>query len=100
MNSFFRELKQRRVYRVAIGYAIAAWLAIQIAAQPYCRHFMHQMLFSRFSLFFLGLVFRSRSCWHGHSTSRHQESKKHRKLVEWSVQKTDAMVGYSPRPVW
>lgn len=32
MNSFFRELKQRRVYRVAIGYAIAAWLAIQIAA--------------------------------------------------------------------
>jgi TolB-like protein len=32
MNSFFRELKQRRVYRVAIGYAIAAWVAIQIAA--------------------------------------------------------------------
>ena len=32
MNSFFRELKNRRVYRVAIGYAIAAWLAIQIAA--------------------------------------------------------------------
>ncbi len=32
MSSLFRELKQRRVYRVAIGYAIAAWLAIQIAA--------------------------------------------------------------------
>jgi len=32
MNSFFRELKNRRVYRVAIGYAIAAWLAIQISA--------------------------------------------------------------------
>lgn len=32
MNSFLRELKQRRVYRVALGYAIAAWLAIQIAA--------------------------------------------------------------------
>lgn len=32
MSSFFRELKQRRVYRVAIGYAIAGWLAIQIAA--------------------------------------------------------------------
>ena len=32
MNSFFSQLKQRRVYRVAIGYAIAAWLAVQVAA--------------------------------------------------------------------
>ncbi|MDP9099490.1 MAG: tetratricopeptide repeat protein [Verrucomicrobiota bacterium] len=32
MSSFVSQLKQRRVYRVAIGYAIAAWLAVQIAA--------------------------------------------------------------------
>jgi TolB-like protein len=32
MSSFLSQLKQRRVYRVAIGYAIAAWLAVQIAA--------------------------------------------------------------------
>ncbi len=32
MNSFLRELKQRRVYRVAIAYAVAAWLAVQIAS--------------------------------------------------------------------
>jgi TolB-like protein/Tfp pilus assembly protein PilF len=32
MNSFFQELKDRRVYRVAIGYTIAAWLAVQVAA--------------------------------------------------------------------
>src|SRR5438874_9473844 len=32
MNSFFRELKQRKVYRVALGYAVAAWLVIQISA--------------------------------------------------------------------
>jgi TolB-like protein len=31
MNSFFRELKQRKVYRVALGYAVAAWLVVQIA---------------------------------------------------------------------
>jgi hypothetical protein len=31
MNSFFRELKNRRVYRVALGYAVAAWPVIQIA---------------------------------------------------------------------
>src|SRR5215469_10871618 len=31
MNSFFRELKNRRVYRVALGYAVAVWLVIQIA---------------------------------------------------------------------
>jgi len=32
MNSFFRELKQRKVYRVALGYAVVAWLAVQISA--------------------------------------------------------------------
>src|SRR3982751_7041341 len=32
MSSFLSQLKQRRVYRVAIAYAIAAWLAVQIAA--------------------------------------------------------------------
>jgi TolB-like protein/tetratricopeptide (TPR) repeat protein len=32
VNSFFRELKQRRVYRVAIGYAVAAWLVIQVGS--------------------------------------------------------------------
>jgi hypothetical protein len=32
MRSFVSQLKQRRVYRVAIGYAIVAWLAVQVAA--------------------------------------------------------------------
>ncbi len=32
MNSFFRELKQRKVYRVALGYAVIAWLVVQISA--------------------------------------------------------------------
>src|SRR4051794_19244250 len=32
MSSFLSQLKQRRVYRVAIGYAVAAWLTVQIAA--------------------------------------------------------------------
>ena len=32
MNSFFRELKDRKVYRVALGYAVVAWLVIQISA--------------------------------------------------------------------
>jgi TolB-like protein len=32
MNSFSRELKQRKVYRVALGYAVVAWLVIQISA--------------------------------------------------------------------
>lgn len=32
MNSFFRELKQRRIYRVAIGYVVVAWLCIQVAS--------------------------------------------------------------------
>src|SRR5262245_22989851 len=32
MNSFFRELKQRKVYRVALGYAVVAWLLVQISA--------------------------------------------------------------------
>jgi hypothetical protein len=32
MNSFFRELKQRKVYRVALGYAVVAWLVVQVSA--------------------------------------------------------------------
>src|SRR5215831_2902948 len=32
MNSFFRELKQRKVYRVAVGYAVVSWLVVQISA--------------------------------------------------------------------
>src|SRR4029450_4893844 len=32
MNSFFHELKQRKVYRVALGYAVVAWLVVQIAS--------------------------------------------------------------------
>lgn len=31
-SNFFAELKRRRVYRVAIGYAIAAWLVVQIGS--------------------------------------------------------------------
>ena len=32
MSSFVQELKKRRVFRVAIGYAITAWLVVQIAS--------------------------------------------------------------------
>jgi hypothetical protein len=32
MNSFFRESKQRMVYRAALGYAVVAWLVIQVSA--------------------------------------------------------------------
>src|SRR5207244_11999072 len=32
MSSFFNELKQRKVYRVAMGYAIVAWLVVQVSA--------------------------------------------------------------------
>jgi hypothetical protein len=32
MNSFFRELKQRKVYRVALGYTMVAWLVGQVSA--------------------------------------------------------------------
>ena len=35
MNSFFRELKRRNVYKVAVAYAVVAWLLIQIATQTF-----------------------------------------------------------------
>lgn len=34
-GSFFAELKRRKVYRVAIGYAVVGWLLIQIATQVF-----------------------------------------------------------------
>src|SRR6476660_6941185 len=35
MNRFFAELKRRHVYRVAIAYAVVAWLLIQVATQVF-----------------------------------------------------------------
>ncbi len=32
LKHFFAELKRRHVYRVAVGYAVVAWLAIQVSA--------------------------------------------------------------------
>ena len=33
--SFFSELKRRNVYKVAVAYAVASWLLIQIATQVF-----------------------------------------------------------------
>lgn len=35
MNAFFSELKRRNVYKVAVAYAVVAWLLIQIATQTF-----------------------------------------------------------------
>ncbi len=35
MRSFFTELKRRNVYKVAISYAVVAWLLVQIATQVF-----------------------------------------------------------------
>ncbi len=32
MNNFFTELKRRNVYKVAVAYAVVAWLLIQAAS--------------------------------------------------------------------
>src|SRR3954466_1735740 len=34
-GNFFSELKRRNVYRVAVAYAVVAWLLIQIATQVF-----------------------------------------------------------------
>ena len=34
-DNFFTELKRRNVYKVAVAYAIAGWLSIQIATQVF-----------------------------------------------------------------
>ena len=35
MNGFFAELKRRNVYKIAVAYAVASWLLIQIATQVF-----------------------------------------------------------------
>ena len=35
MSSFFAELRRRHVYKVAVAYAVVAWLLIQIATQVF-----------------------------------------------------------------
>jgi hypothetical protein len=34
-RNFFSELKRRNVYKVAVAYAVASWLLIQIATQVF-----------------------------------------------------------------
>jgi hypothetical protein len=34
-NNFFAEPKRRNVYKVAVAYAVVAWLLIQIATQVF-----------------------------------------------------------------
>jgi len=34
-KTFFTELKRRHVYKVAIAYAVVAWLLIQVATQVF-----------------------------------------------------------------
>jgi len=33
IDNFFAELKRRNVYKVAIAYAVVAWLLMQVASQ-------------------------------------------------------------------
>jgi adenylate cyclase len=35
IDNFFAELKRRNVYKVAITYAVVAWLLVQIATQVF-----------------------------------------------------------------
>ncbi len=35
LSNFFAELKRRNVYKVAVAYAVVAWLLIQIATQVF-----------------------------------------------------------------
>src|SRR5204862_6890559 len=35
LTNFFSELKRRNVYKVAVAYAVAAWLLIQVATQVF-----------------------------------------------------------------
>ena len=35
IDNFFAELKRRNVYKVAVAYAVASWLLIQIATQVF-----------------------------------------------------------------
>ena len=34
-KNFFAELRRRNIYRVAVAYAIVAWLVIQVATQTF-----------------------------------------------------------------
>ena len=35
MRNFFAELKRRNVYKIAVAYAVVAWLLIQVATQVF-----------------------------------------------------------------
>jgi adenylate cyclase len=68
MNSFFRELKQRKVYRVALGYAAVAWLVVQVNARVMPAYHAPEWILPIFNTaavlgFPVALVFDSKGHW-------------------------------------
>jgi hypothetical protein len=68
MNSFFRELKQRKVYRAALGYAAVAWLVVQLGATVMPAHHTPEWILAVFITalapsFPVALVFDSKGYW-------------------------------------
>ncbi len=49
MSSFFRELKQRKVYRVALGSAVVAWLVVQVGASVMAVYQRHELILPSFN---------------------------------------------------
>src|SRR5881392_3699978 len=72
-KNFFGELKRRNVYKVAIAYAVVAWLLIQIATQVF-PFFEIPNWAVRLVVLLLVSDSRLRRFWPGHSRSRRKES--------------------------
>jgi adenylate cyclase len=68
--NFFAELKRRNVYKVAVAYAVVAWLLVQIATQvfPFLEipNWIVRLVIALFAIGFpVALIFFRASCLPG-----------------------------------
>ena len=77
-GNFFAELKRRNVYKVAVAYAVVAWLLIQ-AGSILVPDFRSPAWVMKVFVAWWPSGFRSRWCWRGRLSSRRKESSAPRK---------------------
>src|SRR5947208_15113964 len=98
MNSFFRELKNRKVYRVALGYPVIAWFVIHIASTVLPTFHVPEWVLQALTVIVaLGFPVALVLAWAFDVTP--SGVKKHREALGQSPPETDATFGCLPELV-
>ena len=80
-RNFFAELKRRNVYKVAITYAVVAWLLVQVASILFPTFEAPGWVMKIF-ITIVAAMFPSRSFWRGRLNLRRKESSERKRPMK------------------